>query len=593
MNYLLEKKSRFHLVRVLNTLLAWRSYIKSFNAEKISNLTEVIGIVEKYNYSRVSFDVFDTLIYRPCHQPVLVVKKTCRDWAKIINENSVFKVDEESIFKLRMNYIKLLSRDNKARSLDHDSDYSIRQLCEYICDLYELEKNHVTLLEQLEVKNEIDSLKIDDDVQFILRELKLRNVEIIAISDMYLLPSHIKQIFKKFKIDNLIDKIYTSGSVCKLKGTGRLFDHVVDDVGSIGLHIGDNIYADYLAPKRKNIDTRLLYNSSLYQSRKESCDNRAKFMLKNIQSELDKISLGVWDVFLIKSVYFPVISWFKLLENKCNKNNIPKLYFIAREGIVLEKIFNLCQGAGIISKHIETEILYVSRKSSDSPYFEGYLKGKLSDQDEIFIVDVGWGGSIQKNIQSVSQKPTYGFYFGVDERFVQRGEGYLFDSSDDKLALYANFFPIFESLLTPSDVGTTLGYDSNNMPIFSRPDSYLTEIPCDFYQVLNKAIILFEDVVPKLFVDNKELKTLSRTMFYQQIVNPPLPVAKFYSSIEFDFGNDNRIMVSTIYNVRKFITLVKNGGWIFGSLTLSRLSSLRILAIQLLPVLKIIRSKFG
>lgn len=128
-----------------------------------------------------------------------------------------------------------------------------------------------------------------------------------------------------------------------------------------------------------------------------------------------------------------------------------------------------------------------------------YFKGKkITDQDEINIIDVGWRGSTQKAIQDITGIKTYGFYLGTDyniyEDLKNKVKGFAFTNGKPyriRKKIMKNVM-LFEFIFS-SPHGTLVNFSEKKKKIIAN-----TEKPENHYYY--NSIILFQKSI-KLIIE--------------------------------------------------------------------------------------------
>lgn len=200
-------------------------------------------ILEKLmSYDVVSFDVFDTLLFRKVSKPTevfsLVEKKTgCRGYAQI-------RVESEKEARAIM------------RKQVGSEEVSLRDI--YLAPpLVHLANASQLMVEELKMEKNVCCA--NNDLQEIVNILVGKGKTVIAVSDMYLPKSEIQRLLEYNGYRGFTD-IYVSCEYGASKSTGTIFRIVkekIDSATSI-CHIGDNFYSDIMAQKNK-IDKAIQY----------------------------------------------------------------------------------------------------------------------------------------------------------------------------------------------------------------------------------------------------------------------------------------------------------------------------------------------
>ena len=316
--------------------------------------------IKSSNIELISFDIFDTLVCRPCICP-----------------KDIFYILDKLTFKrFGISFMRL--RDNA--ELEMKNKYAdINEIWKYIAEKWKLSEKEWKKYMQME---------IDCEKQLIFRrqagyELYMEAVKakkkIIAISDMYLPEDVLRTILNKCGY-TAIEKIYVSCNCKARKDDGELFSYVLKNEKRKPeqmMHIGDNKKSDIFEAEKKQIHT--WYLSSPLENFKHYCKVINKKYYDNIvhvQDGANRILLGfainlcfdkqekeniITKSYLSHLFVFPlifVIEYF-LVNNKEINTQYDKIYFAARDGYLPKRVYDKfnCEGKK------ETKYLYVSRST--------------------------------------------------------------------------------------------------------------------------------------------------------------------------------------------------------------------------------------
>ncbi|MDQ8039657.1 MAG: HAD hydrolase-like protein, partial [Rickettsiella sp.] len=547
-----------------------------------------------------------------------------------------------------------------------------------------------------EIKNEIKHLYLNTDAKTILDKLKNKGKTIIICSDMYLAEAHIKQIAENFGITRYIDKFYVSATDKITKGSGQLFKFILQNLNCEAkaiLHIGDNPISDYITPTKLNIKSLYYYNKE--QLKKYKKKERLLYLLnhtkKKINHKLLKNFMSInnckSDFMEISHAIAPALSVFAyhaLLD--MYKIGVSKVFFFAREGILLQKIFSVILNTVLHfqseRKKFKLEVIYISRLSSVcavyynkkntelliencryangclsvlnfintfglsltdfstqtleiiNPYlnhinretliylFESttfgseldkllkekikLLKNYLSaqgvfSQGKIGLVDLGWGGTIQKNISHfLSDYPTtefFGYYFGTNSLISDKNShifnrstiypGYiLFHKNHYNTAKLIGAAPLLESLCGDDQLGTTLAYtfndhnhitpllkqhlkkNSNTILFQTTIKNHLLHDIQNFGELFNIAGLPFE-----------KLKTYATKKLLKFIFKPKKIDIKRFQTYSFNYNWStnlehsliNTIKISDILKPKELLKKIHKSPWRYGTIASARI----------------------
>ena len=306
----------------------------------------------------VSFDIFDTLLVRPCIHPT--------DIFALLAE----KVDS----KYGIDFYSM--RINAENGIENANIYEI----------YDVIKENYNLTEEL--KNTLLKEEIDLETKLLYPREDLKEIydlavecgkKTIAISDMYLPSDLLLKILKEKGFDK-IENVYVSNEYNARKDNGKLFDIVIDDLETDNiLHIGDNEVSDYSMPISKNISAihypkiidilsgnNILLNKLINSSYSNNIEianrnifigyilnnywfNRSKYNSKILNNLEDFANL-----FLAPYICYVILC---LQRNTIIQNLYNKIYFVARDGYLPNKIYNILNNG----KYIPSEYIYGSR----------------------------------------------------------------------------------------------------------------------------------------------------------------------------------------------------------------------------------------
>lgn len=282
-------------------------------------------------YDVISFDVFDTLLFRPFSDPydafILLQEKY-----GLINFEEIRKGAEKKAFE--KNKINL----------------GIREIT--LKDIYEEVHRQTSISVEEGIYNEIQLEKnicyANDYLRTVFRLLKEQGKTIIAVSDMYLPRDVVEELLKLNGFDGF-DDIYVSCEFGYGKNDGLFVNVKSAYKGKSIIHIGDNRQKDFEAPQKEGIDA-YLYRSVEFLGK----NNRAKGLSGIISSaykgvvnsELysgsNKYSLAYEYGFIYGGIY--ILGFANWIANLRKKYDIDKVLFLARDGYIVNKVYRQILG---------------------------------------------------------------------------------------------------------------------------------------------------------------------------------------------------------------------------------------------------------
>ncbi|MCM1155768.1 MAG: hypothetical protein NC489_33035 [Ruminococcus flavefaciens] len=314
----------------------------------------------------VSFDIFDTLVKRNVPVPESVHKFVHKEFLRQTG------IDVHEYVKLR------IDAEHKARSNSKKEEISLDDI---FCNMESVTEDCKSVLRKIEEQIEISVCCPNLRMKAIYDQVLENDKKIIITSDMYLDEEVIKKILHKCGYDNY-EKIYLSSTYGKCKTTGSIYEVIKTDYfdfsGKI-LHIGDNVKGDYVIPRMKGLKALLIDGQQnllkFWKSKRKKVDNQ--FLYKQLYTylnnhaydiKIDAVSIGY-------EVLGPMLlGYCKWLNKKIQIDKIDKIFFLSREGKILQDAFNILYP----QTEIPQNYLYVSRQSLVVP-----LLADANDFDEM------------------------------------------------------------------------------------------------------------------------------------------------------------------------------------------------------------------
>lgn len=246
----------------------------------------------------------------------------------------------------------------------NNEEISLREI--YDC----IEQKFQNLKERLineEIECELKNTYTNPNIKTVYDWCLKNNKKIIIISDMYLSLHTIKAILNNCGYKGY-SKLYVSSEIGFQKATGNLYKYVLNDL-SISprslIHIGDSLKGDYIQARLNRISSiRIATNPTRTHFINSINDNNDFWKrYREILSGHLYSDKGNYYLFAIESLSPLLYGFSKWLNNLVTKNKIQKLFFLARDGFLLEKVYSeICKNSPI-----EVRYLYVSRRALRLP----------------------------------------------------------------------------------------------------------------------------------------------------------------------------------------------------------------------------------
>lgn len=423
---------------------------------------QIIDKIKKYDV--VTFDVFDTLVKRDYLRSSNMLEIVKNQYRKEFNRNLPFYFARE-----RIHSPKVVARKKPGIEVDIDSMYKTLHI------------ENCEKAKQYELDAEIMGVTKNPLIYEIYEYCKREGKKIYAISDMYLSESCIRKMLEKCGYE--IDKIYVSQEHNASKISGDLFEKFLREEklsSSDVIHIGDNMKADVIGAQKNgicSIHIKNINDNPCYTSKGRSLQDN--ILYKFINNRVDK-----FEYILEKTGYEvigPILYYFtQWLHDKIVDNEIEKVFFLSRDGYLLEKAYEDMYGKSDNIKYLQISSKAVrnacNNTDNQKEYMVQYLKGK-GFTGKVAIVDIGWSGNLHKMLKNVSKDfaDVYGFYFGTFSKFKKNvrdgvSDGFLKVDKYTKAQVFMSA-GFIEILFSDTYNGTVEKYDLENekyVPVLSE-----------------------------------------------------------------------------------------------------------------------------
>lgn len=319
-------------------------------------------------YEIISFDIFDTLIFRPFAQPTdlfyligeklgIVDFKNIRQWAewsarmKCHLKNKHMEVNLYDIWKEVENDVGSMAKDGA----------------------------------KLEIDTELLLCYANPFMLQVWNELKKRDIPIIVVSDMYLPKSVIEEMLYKNGYTGY-DKLYVSCEYGKNKASGTLFEVVKKDYPNKKIiHVGDNPHSDKVMAQKNGFATcqypNVNKNMLLYRPFDMSylVGSAYRALISNKMYNGTESKSMEYEYGYIYGGLF-VLGYCDFIHTYCIQNKVDILLFLSRDGDILKQIYDVMYPEDV------TKYVYWSRKAATiqmadedkHDYFRRFLYHKIN-----------------------------------------------------------------------------------------------------------------------------------------------------------------------------------------------------------------------
>lgn len=281
----------------------------------------------------ISFDIFDTLLLRPYGRPT-----------------DLF-LHLEKVHKCPGFASERVAAEKAARQTYRDrAEVTFDEIYEHIGDAY------LGLREQ-ELALEKRVLTPNPEMVRVYEYARGAGKRIIITSDMYLPHDFLVDVLAKNGFGEY-EKFYLSATELKTKYRGALYEHIKKDLSVDGrdiLHIGDNKSSDYKYAKQSGVNA-ILYPQVTKQylhanarardfKRMAGDDLGASILMTLMAWRWQKKRLGLLSPSYFQDLGYeyagPVCyGYTRWIEKEAINENLENLFFVARDGYTLQKIFD-------------------------------------------------------------------------------------------------------------------------------------------------------------------------------------------------------------------------------------------------------------
>lgn len=282
------------------------------------------------SYDFVSFDVFDTLLFR-----------TTNHYTDIFDIVEILYNDKYGEGLRNFKKERILA-ESKARSAQKQHEVTIDMIYSYL----NYSSDRLEKLKELEIECEIKNCVPNQCMIDVLNHCCKKGKKIVITTDMYLPRYYFLAVFKKLGI--YFDYLFISGEEGVTKRSGKMFQVVLDKLRiqpSQIIHIGDDLNNDILQPQKYGIKAyeRLLpFHVGL-----PYCLHYQKDVIKGLFDSFLQLGLNNYgkpdsEYVLGYTVIGPMLwDYCRWLHQLKLERMLDRLLFVAREGFLIKKCYEL------------------------------------------------------------------------------------------------------------------------------------------------------------------------------------------------------------------------------------------------------------
>lgn len=346
------------------------AFAKSFGED----LDSVVNILSSYDI--ISFDIFDTLIFRPFSEPT--------DLFYHLGDKLGFM----DFKRIRM------EAEQKARL----SSYKINGHYEVeLEDIWNILSEETGIDKckgmELEIELEKEFCHVNPFMKKVYDSLIEKKKKIIIISDMYMSKDVLSEILETNGYTGM-EKVFVSCESGKNKASGSLYDHVKKELGitrgNCWIHIGDNVNSDILKAKEAGVVTlhypnvnKLTLSYRPYDMSPIVGGAYRGIVNNHIYNGLKKYTMEYEYGYIYGGLF--ALGYCSFIHDYCEKNSVDKVLFLSRDGDVLKQVYEK------IYPKDAAEYIYWSRRAATKlmansnryDYFRRFIYHKINSDTNI------------------------------------------------------------------------------------------------------------------------------------------------------------------------------------------------------------------
>ena len=297
-------------------------------------------------YDVISFDIFDTLIFRPFSSPT--------DVFFFVGEK--LGIPDFKRIRMEQEHLARMDEYKKSRSYEITLD-----------DIWTRMERETGVSKVKGIRAELDAelefCYANPFMKDIYKKILEMDKEIILTSDMYLPSDFIEKMMKRSGYDGF-SHIYMSCETGKSKAKGDIYVSLKKKYeGKRLLHIGDNAFSDVQKAQENGTDVLPYHNVNAdgesFRSRDMSPVVGSAYrglVNARLRSGFKKYAEEYEYGYVYGGLF--VLGYCSFIHDHCKKNQIEKILFLSRDGDILKKVYDeLYPGS-------KTEYVYLSRSVS-------------------------------------------------------------------------------------------------------------------------------------------------------------------------------------------------------------------------------------
>jgi FMN phosphatase YigB (HAD superfamily) len=370
---------------------AKRKFAKfTLDVNNFSHPDQLLALIAPYQL--VSFDLFDTLVWREVALEDVHAKTAEFAGQMVLGDDG--PLPEGLLLHARDRHQQAIKDAGMADADNYRNEVDLTDvfdsaLAPYLQDPIRRART-VEALIAFEIETERRVLRVDPVMRDFLVNLRAQGKTVILTSDMYFSEYWLRMLLQDLGLLSLFDHVFVSATVGVTKNSGKLFDHI-DTVLNSGdmrrLHLGDNWTNDVTRP-REHGWYALHYFSVENEMRKDRLErvtrlggHRRPAATKHL---MDQIETTRPDHALVRLVSAGFLSFARQVASTAIQGRYDRVLFLTRDGTVYHHMVRQLiadTGAADLLDLPEFEDLAFSRRMGvlltcpdmEDPDWQGYI----------------------------------------------------------------------------------------------------------------------------------------------------------------------------------------------------------------------------
>lgn len=291
----------------------------------------------------LSIDVFDTAVQRDLLAPTHLFAAVETEFAKkfgvsLAKGAAELRIAAEDAARLKISAREDISIDDiRSEMLVLRKEYTSEQVQWFI---------------EKEIELELACVSANSDIFALYQAAIEKGLRVFFVSDMYLPEQVIRKILHRCGYREF-EKLFVSSETGLTKRTGNAFSLLIREAGIDPrkiLHVGDQLEGDFQAPKKKGMSAALYKPDYARITRRVKSSSGVELVSRAVKRVIheakDASTADRYRIYGREVGVFLVYPWMRWLEKKTIEHQIDKMVFLARDGYLPKKIFDLRASRG-------------------------------------------------------------------------------------------------------------------------------------------------------------------------------------------------------------------------------------------------------